>query len=225
MRFLKYAAIAVIGAVISAAIGIKVMQYTIGGGHFSLPSSSMMPTFRPGETVIAVPAFDKAGPERGEVVLFEAKDGSGVTYIFRVVGVGGDTVGMNKGRVTLNGDVLIQERTDPFLIDGSDPNTRYACPGQANKECAIDQFIEVQPAGPRYAVLDLGETRLDTFGPITVPDGHIFVLGDNRDNAVDSRFPDRGFVPIENVTGIVKLRLIGRGATGLDLSRSLTWLE
>jgi len=70
--------------------------------------------------------------------------------------------------------------------------------------------VETAPNGRSYEVLNLYDGRMDNTTPFVIPEGFVFVLGDNRDNAVDSRFPQSGaisgpgFVPLENIIGIIE---------------------
>ena len=72
-------------------------------------------------------------------------------------------------------------------------------------DCIKDLAIETLPNGVSHEVLNIRQASSDTFGPVTVPEGHYFFMGDNRDNSVDSRYPQSangvGFVPYENLIG------------------------
>jgi len=76
--------------------------------------------------------------------------------------------------------------------------------------CRSERFIETAPNGKSYEVLNLQESRVDNTEQFIIPDGFVFVLGDNRDNSVDSRFSQTGryrgvgFVPVENIIGIIE---------------------
>lgn len=222
MRILKYAGILIVALVVVGAVGLKIMQYTVGGGHYSKASGSMMPVLRPGETFVALPIGNPDALSRGDIVVFRKPAQPDVRYVFRIMGLPGDTLELRDGMVVLNGSPLPQERTKPFVLEKSkNPQLRNCRTGPEGDLCEIDRSHETLPSGRSYGVLDLGKTQLDTFGPTTVPPGHVFVMGDNRDNAVDSRFADTGLVPFENITGVLWRRLLGQGATGFSLDRSL----
>ncbi len=196
---------------------------------FSIPSESMLPRLMNGDYLLAakwsygfssnslpfsaplIPGRVFAGqPERGDVAIFKHPV-DGTDYIKRVIGLPGDTVAMVDGQIMLNGELITREPMADFEIALS-PNTTCAWGGEAgtNAEgdsiCRYTQFRETLPGGRSYAVLDFGTTPADDFAPKIIPEGEMFVMGDNRDNSRDSRFPARagdavGIVPQENLVG------------------------
>ncbi|MGN7158571.1 signal peptidase I [Sphingomonas sp. SAFR-052] len=148
-------------------------------------------------------------PARGDVVVFKAPPTAKQDYIKRVIGIPGDTVQMRGGQLFLNGKAIPKQRMPDFVVPVS-PNTDCAYEFQrvvAEKQvCAYPQYRETLPGGKSYNVLDLGTTEADDTGVFTVPAGHAFLMGDNRDDSADSRFPARegggiGIVPLENIEG------------------------
>jgi signal peptidase I len=133
--------------------------------------------------------------KRGDVVLVET-DG-GAIYISRVAALPGDQIGLVDGIVFLNGQPVTQRRI------GADPPPRdEATDGQTEAIRLAEQFPgEAAP----HEIYDLGRRPADDYPPTQIPPGHIFLLGDNRDNAADSRIPRNlmglELVPVERVRG------------------------
>lgn len=157
---------------------------------FDIRSASMSPALNQGDYIfVSHRAFDSREPGRGDVVVFHAPDGD---FVKRIVGVPGDRVQMIAGRLVLNGKPLPVRRVEDFA--GSDAL------GAAHP---IPQYVETLPSGRRYRILDEQQgSALDDTRLFLVPDGHYFVLGDNRDNSDDSRL-DVGFVARRDIAGLV----------------------
>ena len=149
-------------------------------------------------------------PERGDIVVFRHPV-NGEDYVKRLIGLPGDRVAMRDGVLFLNGapvdlrpDGFFREPFAPQGVGGGLP--RCSNRPRPGEECLVARSVETLPGGPSYPVLSLSDTgRVDSFAEITVPEGHLFVMGDNRDNSLDSRFPQAqggvGFVPLENLIG------------------------
>ncbi|WP_188053459.1 signal peptidase I [Sphingosinithalassobacter sp. CS137] len=198
---------------------------------FSIPSESMMPRLLIGDYLFitkwnygysrhslpwSLPLIPGRvfpdTPERGDVVVFKAPPTDNTDWIKRVVGLPGDTVQMRQGQLILNGQPVPRERIADFTIPLSpnyglercDPEFRDVdASGEA--VCRIPRYRETLPGGRSYEVLDMGMRRSDNTIVYTVPEDHVFLMGDNRDNSADSRFThaERGisFVPLENLQG------------------------
>lgn len=199
---------------------------------FYIPSGSMLPTLFIGDRLIVSkfpygysylsPSFnilpEMAGrlfgslPDRGDIVVLKSprtKD----DWIKRVVGLPGDTVQMKDGVFWLNGKPVPKVPVAPVDIvvsPNSDCNTpidqQYrATDAQGREICRYPRFRETLPNGRSYDVMDLAETPQDNTQPMIVPEGHVFVMGDNRDNSEDSRFDPLlggiGMLPVENLVG------------------------
>ena len=149
-------------------------------------------------------------PERGDVVVFRHPV-SGRDYIKRLIGLPGDKIQMVDGQVVINGEAVPQEPDGAFRevmeMQGSQ-RQRPRCENGAvgmGAVCEKSRAIETLPNGRSYAVLNIGNQQSDNTLVFTVPEGHYFFMGDNRDNSLDSRFARSaggvGFVPYENLIG------------------------
>jgi signal peptidase I len=199
---------------------------------FSIPSGSMLPTLYIGDYVMVAkwpygfsrysfpfqfPSFDGRIlgnlPERGDVAVFRPV-GSDTDFVKRVIGVPGDTVEVRGGTLILNGRPLARERLQPFAMRVSPnspckvvpPATAMVVPTDGGVACLYPAYRETLPGGPSYTVLDQIENpRADDFPAVRVPAGHVFMMGDNRDDSLDSRFGPAeggiGFVPLDNLVG------------------------
>ncbi len=149
-------------------------------------------------------------PKRGDVVVFKHPV-NGTDYIKRLIGLPGDRVQVKQGMLYINGTVLPQqpdgtfhERNDPQGPMGSMPRCANA-PVPPGGDCTAEQAIETMPGGLQHKVLNIEDGFADNTPVFTVPDGDFFFMGDNRDNSMDSRFPQSaggvGFVPFDHLVG------------------------
>jgi signal peptidase I len=200
---------------------------------FSIPSGSMLPALFVGDYVLTAkwpygysrdsflwgfPSFDGRIfgnlPKRGDVIVFRAP-GTEEDFVKRVIGLPGDTVEVRGGMLVLNGRPIPRQQEGAFampisdnspcrVVGGATPMTAPAENG--GLACLYPIYRETLPDGRSYRVIDqVLNPRGDDFGPMRVPDGHLFLMGDNRDDSLDSRYSvvegGIGFVPTENVIG------------------------
>ena len=149
-------------------------------------------------------------PKRGDVVVFRHPV-SGADYIKRLIGLPGDTVQVRDGVVVINGEPVeleddgtfdeVFERQGP---QGMLPRCENGAVGQG-AICRKSRQIETLPNGVSHSILNIADQRADHTGVFSVPEGHFFFMGDNRDNSTDSRFAQTGggigFVPFEDLIG------------------------
>ncbi|MBM3595147.1 MAG: signal peptidase I [Alphaproteobacteria bacterium] len=197
---------------------------------FNIPSESMLPRLINGDYLLAskwsfgysryslplsVPLIPgrifASQPERGEIVIFKAPPRNDIDYIKRVIGLPGDQVQMRGGQLFLNGEPVPKQQITDFVVPMS-PNTQCFMPqfaasyADGTPVCRYPRFRETLPGGYSYEVLDLGTTPQDDTEVVVVPEGMLFLMGDNRDNSLDSRFPGVpgqgiGIVPQDNLVG------------------------
>jgi len=201
---------------------------------FYIPSESMMPVLLKGDRLVVSkypygwswvsPSFHimppvsgrlfGSLPERGDIVIVTPPGGRS-DYIKRVIGLPGDRIQMIAGQLYINGRRVPRERRPDAMIP-IDPNVvcptaggsgRARGPGGA-EYCRLPIVRETLPNGRRYDTVDIGLTPADDFAPVVVPPGHLWLMGDNRDQSADSRFaaepPHNGLggpVPWENIGG------------------------
>src|SRR5262250_953891 len=194
--------------VVIQALLIALVIRTLLFQPFSIPSGSMKGTLLVGDYLfvsqfsygysryslpLSLPLFSGrifgAEPKRGDVVVFALPWEPSTDYIKRVIGLPGDRIQMIGGLLHINGVAVKRERVSNF-IDDEDGS-------------AVRRWHETLPNGVSYEVLDLQDNSfLDNTQEYVVPAGHYFMMGDNRDNSMDSRVPSAvGYVPFENIIG------------------------
>ena len=196
--------ITTISLAILIALGIRTVAYE----PFNIPSGSMIPTLLIGDYLFvskfsygysrhslpfSLPLIPGrifiTEPKRGDVVVFKLPTDNETDYIKRLVGLPGDTVQLKNGILHLNGKPVKRERVDDFIERAGKSNyTRTT------------RYIETLANGNRHYIIEERDNgHRDNTRVFKVPEGHYFVMGDNRDNSSDSRFI--GFIPRENLIG------------------------
>ncbi|WP_348761858.1 signal peptidase I [uncultured Salinisphaera sp.] len=192
---------------------------------FRIPSKSMVPTLLVGDFVLVskfayglrlpvthtkiVPTGE---PARGDVVVFRYPENPSVDYIKRIIGLPGDTITYRDEQLYVNGQAVPRENMG--FYDGPD----------AELQDEMRLFIERLPDAEPHEMLHV----VGRNGPevsVTVPEGHYFAMGDNRDNSADSRI--WGFVPEANLVGQAFMIWLSVNVSDFDIrfSRMGTWLN
>ncbi len=190
------------------ALGVRAFAYE----PFNIPSGSMIPTLLVGDYLfvskfsygyssyslpLSLPVISDrvmfTEPKRGDVAVFKLPIDTSTDYIKRIIGLPGDRIQVKNGVLHINGEAVKRERVEDYIVvDSHGSITR------------IPRFIETLPNGRQHYILesagDMGS--LDNTPEYTVPEGHYFGMGDNRDNSQDSRVMySVGFIPRKNLIG------------------------
>ncbi len=196
-------------SVIVQAVLLALVIRTVLFQPFSIPSGSMRPTLLEGDYLFvtkwaygysryALPFSPNlfsgriwaSEPERGDVAVFKFPPNPSIDYIKRVIGLPGDRIQVIDNVLHINGIPVKRELTGQ--IDDQDITEQIG---------PVNVYRETLPNGVSYDTLDLSEgTPGDNTREFVVPEGHYFMMGDNRDNSTDSRF-NVGYVPAENLVG------------------------
>lgn len=195
---------------------------------FSIPSGSMYPTLMVGDFLfvnkfcygycnhtfpfapnIMANRIWSTEPKQGDVVVFNNPKDEGKDYIKRLIGKPGDRIQMKQGILHVNGAPVKLERVDDYhMVD------------ESGNFLVLPRYIETLPNGVKHPILKarpMGEGRLDNTEEFTVPAGHYFFMGDNRDNSSDSRVP--------SMVGFIHEKLVIGRAEILFFSTSAKWYQ
>jgi signal peptidase I len=242
---------------IFGAILIALVLRSFAYEPFNIPSESMLPRLMVGDYLfvskwpygysrysfpLGLPLFDgrvfDGEPQRGEIVVFKTPADNRTDFIKRVIGLPGDLVQMKRGVLHLNGQAVRKERVTDLVVPVT-PNTDCtgsftrpsfrAVDAEGRAVCHYPRYRETLPNGASYLVLDqVADGPGDDTGVYVVPQGHYFMMGDNRDDSADSRYPVSqdgiGFVPSENLVGRASLMFFSTDGSA-ELLKPWTWIS
>ncbi|MBV8972313.1 MAG: signal peptidase I [Sphingomonadaceae bacterium] len=227
------AAVAFVFTAIVLAVGLRSFVLE----PFNIPSDSMLPTLEAGDYLLVakwpygvgpysmpvfMPVDRRVGgglPRRGDVVVFKNPRDNRTDFIKRVIGLPGDRVRMVGGQVELNGALVPKIAAGTFSLAAPDAR----CRRRPADPCRYPRFVE-RIDGRSFATLDEEQgTSVDDTPLVTVPAGHYFVLGDNRDDSADSRLTlaegGVGMVPAVNLVGRAEIIFFSTAGGTVRLSR------
>jgi signal peptidase I len=209
-----------IGKTVAYALLIALVIRVLLFQPFTIPSASMEPNLYQGDYIIvskfaygysrhsmpfSPPLFHGRvfgrSPHRGDIIVFKLPRDGHTDYIKRLIGLPGDRIQLKGGVVYINGKVVPRQEvghtTEMSPLGFPQP---------------VQEFRETLPEGKTYVTNDFGpDGPVDNTDVYVVPEGHYFMMGDNRDNSEDSRYPEAvgvGFVPAENLVGKADIILL-----------------
>jgi signal peptidase I len=212
------------------AVGLVLIVRTVFAEPYNVPSPSMVPTLLVGDELVAskfaygyskysapidlLPDFagrllGKA-PQRGDVVVFRLPREPSTTYVKRLIGLPGDRIQMKGGRLYINDALVPRRAVGPFA-------------GDSGGRGSATLYVETLPGGREHEIIEVTDAdRHDDTPVFVVPPRHYFMMGDNRDNSVDSRIAATdsgvGFVPEDNLVGRADLILLSHDP-------AVSWLD
>jgi signal peptidase I len=215
------------------AVMIALFIRTFAFEPFNIPSGSMIPSLLVGDYLfvskysygysrhslpLSLPLIPgrifSSEPERGDVAVFKLPKDNKTDYIKRIVGLPGDKIQVQEGRLYINGK-LVDRRALPG----------YAAKGPFGSTATIPQFEETLPNGVKHLILEKTDRgQLDNTQVYKVPAGHVFGMGDNRDDSLDSRvLSEVGYIPVENLVGRAEFIFFSYDPEGAAWPLTVRW--
>lgn len=216
------------------AILIALVVRTFLYEPFNIPSGSMKPTLLVGDYLFVskfsygyskysfpfdmVPFKGRilgSDPERGDVVVFRKPTDTSIDYIKRIIGLPGDRIQVIRGILHVNGKPVGRKRVEDFPLNPKLANSR-----------TVRQYDETLPNGVTHRILEVWDDNgpLDNTPVYTVPEGHYFAMGDNRDQSQDSRVLNEvGFIPAQNLIGRAEFLFFSIDTTGMSWWQVWKW--
>lgn len=205
----------VVAAALLVLIGPLVAMRFTGGDHMQIQGDAMAPVLLPGDWVLSEALTRGQAPPRGTIVVYEHPQNRGENHIMRVIGLPGERIQMRGGALYIDGRRAGLERLEDRVIRKRPPGRRMRMPLCINDpvrvdgECRQERWRETLADGTSTIVLNTrnkigvaalsGPINADHTGLFVVPGDQVFVIGDNRDSAIDSRDQRHGLVPIHNL--------------------------
>ena len=205
------------------ALGFVLIVRTVVAEPYRVPSPSMVPTLLVGDELIGskfaygygkysspiglMPDFSGRlfgeAPERGDVIVFRLPRDPSTTYVKRLIGLPGDRIQMQGGRLYINDAIVPRRAIGPFAND------------VGGRGIASTLYVETLPNGREHELVEISDAEQHDDTPsFVVPPKHYFMMGDNRDNSLDSRIAAEdggvGFVPEDNLVARADLVLLSR---------------
>lgn len=219
---------------VAYALMIALVLRVIFFQPFTIPSASMEPTLLEGDYIIvskfsygysrnsipfSPPLFKgrvlEKAPDRGDIIVFKLPRDGHTDYIKRLIGLPGDRIQMVANVLHINGQPVRD-----VVVSGADVTNMYGMP--------IVRMRETLPEGKTITIQDFGPGNdLDDTPVFEVPAGHYFMMGDNRDNSIDSRVEQSqgvGLVPEENLIGKAEIILFS-WSPGASLWNPVSWFS